>query len=959
MNIQNDLSGSLWRKWDLHFHTPSSFDYDDKSITNDQIVKNLLTNNILGVAITDHHFIDVKRIKDLQTIAKESMTFFPGIELRTDKGGSESVHIIGIFPNNVDLDSLWTKIQGVLKLTPSDISSVGGDDKVFCSLEEATDLIHECGGIVSIHAGKKSNSVENITNALPYKIALKKEILKHIDIFEVGKNEDIDDYLANVYPNIKKQPPLVLSSDCHNANKYKIKDNLWIKSDVSFIGLKQVITEPRDRVFIGATPPKLLDVLNNKSHYISSLTLNPYRKDKKNYWFDCTIPLNPGLIAIIGKKGSGKSALADSIALAGKSHTDPENYSFLRNDRFRKKGVANEYKVTMEWSDSSKTESRLSENVNISVDTEKVKYLPQSFVETICNNNGINKLFQNEIDKVIYSYIPNEQNQGTSNLEDLVKIKTGLIDVDIALLRGKLTEINEAICQLEDKRLESYLRSLENKLSERRKELENLPKPKEVKKPDSKLDKGTEEKINALKSELEKIDQEIETKRSELKTIINQITKITNISLRIEQLKTSVQEFSYSYKKDFEELGLAVDIITLSIKEEKIESKKTELSTKKIALETLLSKEEKTSLILKKEGIEKKLHDIYSTLDKDAIAYREYEKEIKKYKHKQLEIEGKTDDNSLTSIKSIENEINYLKDNLDKDLAQKEKDRLILVEGIHKEMTKKIAFYEEIYAPLTTAIAKQKGKQKKSGNVLDFSVKIIFNRQEFPEEFLSFVDQSRDGSFQGKVEGIGRLKEILLNSDLKTKSGILTFITTLLDHLKSDKSSTKSTVKFIDQQLKGEKKKIELYNFLFGLNYLDVKYNITFNGKDLNDNEFSPGEIGALLLIFYLLIDKDKIPLIIDQPEENLDNESISALLVPYIREAKLERQIIIVTHNPNLAVVCDAEQIVHAQMDKKALEITYVSGGIENPDINKKIINVLEGTMPAFRMRDSKYLED
>jgi len=122
-----------------------------------------------------------------------------------------------------------------------------------------------------------------------------------------------------------------------------------------------------------------------------------------------------------------------------------------------------------------------------------------------------------------------------------------------------------------------------------------------------------------------------------------------------------------------------------------------------------------------------------------------------------------------------------------------------------------------------------------------------------------------------------------------------------------------------------------------------------FNGKDLNENEFSPGEKGALLLIFYLLIDKEKVPLIMDQPEENLDNESVYSLLVPYIKKAKQKRQVIIVTHNPNLAVVCDAEQIIYAHMDKKNNEIRYESGSIESIEMNKRIVDVLEGTMPAF----------
>jgi len=115
-----------------------------------------------------------------------------------------------------------------------------------------------------------------------------------------------------------------------------------------------------------------------------------------------------------------------------------------------------------------------------------------------------------------------------------------------------------------------------------------------------------------------------------------------------------------------------------------------------------------------------------------------------------------------------------------------------------------------------------------------------------------------------------------------------------------------------------------------------------------------------LLLIFYLLVDKDDIPFIVDQPEGNLDNHTVYKLLGECIREAKERRQIIMVTHNPNLAVACDAEQIICALIDSKdGHRVTYVSGSIENPEINRTVLNVLEGTRPAFDNREAKYVAD
>ena len=199
----NDPRGSIWRKWDLHFHTPSSYDYQDKSVTNQDIINILKSNQISAVAITDHHIIDVDRIKELRRLSGDEIVIFPGIELRSELGGSESIHYIGIFPEDADIETIWTKMQGPLNLTATDVATKG-DDRIYCILKDASKLIHELGGIVSIHAGSKSNTIENITNALPYKEAIKEDILDLIDIFEMGKLSDYEEYEKHVLPNIPK-----------------------------------------------------------------------------------------------------------------------------------------------------------------------------------------------------------------------------------------------------------------------------------------------------------------------------------------------------------------------------------------------------------------------------------------------------------------------------------------------------------------------------------------------------------------------------------------------------------------------------------------------------------------------------------------------------------------------------------------------------------------------------------
>lgn len=111
------------------------------------------------------------------------------------------------------------------------------------------------------------------------------------------------------------------------------------------------------------------------------------------------------------------------------------------------------------------------------------------------------------------------------------------------------------------------------------------------------------------------------------------------------------------------------------------------------------------------------------------------------------------------------------------------------------------------------------------------------------------------------------------------------------------------------------------------------------------------------MLLLYVAIDtEDDRPLIIDQPEENLDPQSIYRDLVARFRAAKSRRQIIIITHNANLVVNTDADQVIvaHCGPHRPGFlpEISYEAGGLENPAIRKHVCEILEGGEAAFRER-------
>lgn len=316
----NDPRGSVWRIWDLHFHTPASYDYEYKGATNQEIVDGLIKANVELVAITDHHRIDTARIVELQKLGGMSLAVLPGIEFRSELGGSESVHFIGIFPESSDVVDLWTKLSGKLNITEAEVAKRGAET-IYCPFVETARVIHDLGGLVSVHAGKKSNSIEGLKNSDYIKQIIKKDLVREcIDIYEVGVVTDILDYREKVFPHLDRQIPLILCSDNHDIRNYKPKCPLWVKGDKSFEALRQTLYEPIRRVSV--TPDKPIEpllairkvVLNfPPDTMLASEVLNDSQPDIFCFRGKIEIAFSPYLTCLIGGRGSGKSTLLNLI----------------------------------------------------------------------------------------------------------------------------------------------------------------------------------------------------------------------------------------------------------------------------------------------------------------------------------------------------------------------------------------------------------------------------------------------------------------------------------------------------------------------------------------------------------------------------------------------------------------------------------------------------------------------
>jgi ABC-type lipoprotein export system ATPase subunit len=118
--------------------------------------------------------------------------------------------------------------------------------------------------------------------------------------------------------------------------------------------------------------------------------------------------------------------------------------------------------------------------------------------------------------------------------------------------------------------------------------------------------------------------------------------------------------------------------------------------------------------------------------------------------------------------------------------------------------------------------------------------------------------------------------------------------------------------------------------------------------------QLSVGQRGTFYVCLKLATDPFLKPFVFDQPEDDLDNDFIMHHLVPIFKKIKKYRQVIIVTHNANLVVNADAEQVIIAVNENETLN--YDSGGIENVAIRDQICNILEGGKDAFTKREQKY---
>ncbi|HUU15861.1 MAG TPA: hypothetical protein VMW72_01825 [Sedimentisphaerales bacterium] len=1016
----NYSRGSIWRKWDLHVHTPASivnqYTGANENEKWDKFLADIegLPSEFKVLGINDYLFLDgyekLKKEKEENGRLQNINLLLPIVEFRISKfagvdfGKLKRINLHVIFSNELSVETIKSQFLNTLqqsyKLSPDfdsstwnavitreSLADLGKKIKETIPKEKLSDYasdIVEGFNNLNLNESQLFESLKNHYFKDKYLVGIgktewdqlrwsdvsiseKKNIINQADIIFTASETPENWKKAKAKLKEQHVKDLLLDcSDAHSLSNSAYKDKIgncftWIKADPTFEGLKMILRES-ERAFIGKEPPLLQRVRNNKTKYISSLEFQKVDDSSLDeVWFseNDSMAINHGLVAIIGKKGSGKSALVDSLGLLSDTRQN-RYFSFLNENKFRlKKGnKAKHFEAILKWESGA----LIKKNLNDIIDEDNVemtKYIPQNYLETVCSEEIEGGRFNNALKATIFSHVSESQQLGYTTLDDLITYKTSEKSRAVKIIQEELHNINLEIISLEEKLHPDYQKSVRKKLELKEKErtAHEGTKPHEVKKPaiDSKQTKELQtltQDILVKEEELKKLEKEVKSLEAKKK---QQFKRFTNAGLLLEKLDNFIKQYTL-FKEECEEIAKMLsididDIVKIEIQKESIEKIETDSSNKVNEISRTLKSSNKEGPVFKKEQLNKEIEVLRNKLDQPNKEYQVYLKEMKEWETTLNEIEG--DESTPDTIKYYENQLRDIK-SIPRILEKKKIHRTKKVKEIYEQLNQLKEAYSHLYQPVKDFVDFHDSVRERFS--IDFRVSVVC--EGFLEKFFEYINQNKKGSFYGIDDGRRRLKDVLDSADFDDESGLLHFLSQIEEYLSKDIRDDyvgKDDIRFVSDQIKQDVKVIGLYDFLYSMNYLKTKYVLQWDGKDLS--ELSPGERGTVLLIFYLFIAKDELPLLMDQPEENLDNETVYKIIVPCIKEAKKRRQIIIVTHNPNLAVVCDAEQIIHCEMEKhNKNRITYTCGAIENPQINKALIDVLEGTRPAFENRDDKY---
>jgi hypothetical protein len=730
--------------------------------------------------------------------------------------------------------------------------------------------------------------------------------------------------------------PCIHGSDAHSNDKVGAPDGdrfCWIKGAPEFDALRQACIDPATRAFVGPEPP----VHAMLSQVIDSIEIAGAPWAQTRY-----VSLNPGLVAIIGARGSGKTALADMIALGFDATSDRlSEASFL----VRAEPLLSGASVVLTWAAGEDNHRELDRSGDVFVGAyPRARYLSQKFVEELCSAQGMTDELLREIERIIFEAHATSDRDGAADFDELLELRVARYRQARERLEDSLGDISEQIgTDLEKQKL---VPDLKRQVSEQTRRINGYKSDQS--KLISKRSEVRAQRLASLTAAAETVRGYLRYSSSCEQSLLTLQDEVANFRSHQapEALRRSQQRYRAANIKDPDWKPFLLDYsgdvdgsVAQHLKATRDGAQKWK------GTQPTISKDINTPLIADGSDITTAplalLEAEIARLEKLINVDRDTANRFAALTKRIVE-ENATLARLNQRLEDCEGAVDRVK--------QLVKEREDAYASVFEAVLAEQRVLTELYRPLMERLKGESGTLTK----LTFSVSRIADVDAWAKEGEALFDLRQKGPFKGKGSlsqiAAERLKPAWENGDAAAVSAAMAHFRaehqeTLLAHSpvpKSDQADYRSWSK-------------RFAKWLYSTAHIHIRYGIDYDGTDLR--KLSPGTRGIVLLLLYLALDdNDDRPLIIDQPEENLDPKSVYDELVGLFIRAKTKRQVIIVTHNANLVVNTDADQILIAEAGPhkpgELPPITYTSGGLESASIRKAVCDILEGGERAFQER-------
>lgn len=971
-------AGSTWRRWDPHVHLPGT-------ALNDQYDVGMSVANALDVLASREPGIEVVGVTDYCTTASfrkaveawnegagaSIALLFPNVELRlstgTTAGKGVNVHLL-CAPEEVDeldrfLENLEFKADGdTFRATRSDLIRLGRHHRDDGHLEEdaafslgvnqfKVDLEtlksrakasawfgRNCLIAVASGQGDGTSGVRTPDGSFEQ---LRQEIERLADIIFSGNPADAQFWLGQsdkITPDQLRATrggvkPCIHGSDAHSAEKLGVPDQqrcTWINGAPTFETLRMACLSPATRVRIGQNHPA-----GSTAGRIVSLAVDAT-------WFpNKGVPINTGLVAIIGPRGSGKTALADLIA-AGAGAIEPfvNQRSFLARAKDRLEVAPT--KAVVSWADGYETDAPLGESWDEDPwAREPVRYLSQQFVDELCAADGISNRLLEEIERVVFEARPREERHGATSFHELLdaRIRPALIRMDSAKqsverLNGELADLR-GLC---DKG-----RALKMELANLGERLGNLDKSIAIL-----TGKGDAESARRFTL----VSQALEFREAEAQLVERRTQALQALQAAVRShADAEDRRVNQEWPRAYGDAGLTPDEWALFQLQPVGDPEAVLVDALQRATGDLSGLQGNLRSDIPFDPLDD-LPD--GDLTKRTIAELRAERarlqnRLNLDQRRAGQLRQKSEDRGTLAnrLAKVNETLQVIEEapGVEAALIGQRRDRYseyfdALLEQEHH--------LTDLYTPLVQVLGEAGGTASK----LEFSVRRIVDFDSWASAGEALVDLRRGQRLRGSGS-LAALAEAALLEVWRGGSGdqVAAALTTF-------NATHASEMHQQARRADGETPRDwgrRVADWLFSLDHVSLSYSLRYDGVEIE--RLSPGTRGIVLLLLYLAIDQQETdPLLIDQPEENLDPESVYTELVKLFRAASSRRQIIMVTHNANLVVNTDVDQVIVARADHTAdgelPALSYRSGGMEDPEIRRAVCEVLEGGEAAFRER-------